>query len=293
MAENSAGLNRVGRRWFPDLHAHSQASDGALTPSELVYLAKERGLNLLALTDHDSLRGIDEACSAAAKADISLIPGIEISTEGDDEIHILGYFAAPGCAALDGLIAEIQADRISRGEKHLSALRALNLHLSMEEVHIPEGAMFSRPLLAQAMVRKGYAASVEDAFDRYLGVGRPAYVEKLAVKAKDAIRALRAAGAVPVLAHPGEIRDKEGLEKKVELWQASGLMGIEVYHPGNSAQERILWEAFARNRGMLVTGGSDFHRMQDKKHADLGQMLGDWKNASEDAEALFKLGQRS
>lgn len=288
MFEGFEGAGPKEKAWLPDLHTHSQASDGALTPSELVLLAKERGLNLLALTDHDTLSGIDEAQAAAGEQNITLISGIELSTEGDEEIHILGYFVRRGCPKLDRLISAIQADRISRESRYLDALESLGLHLSHDDLAIPRGAMFSRPLLAQAMVKKAYVATAAEAFERYIGAGKPAYVPKMMLRAEEAVAALRDAGALPVLAHPGEIRNKAGLFDRVASWQKAGLMGIEAYHPGNSRKEQRTWDAFARERGMLVTGGSDYHRWPDSKHADLGQMLTYWRSASSDAEHLLK-----
>lgn len=279
-----------GKLWQPDLHTHSQASDGVLTPSELVFLAGKHRINLLALTDHDTMSGIPQAQQAADEIGLSLIPGIEISTEGDLEVHVLGYFVSPGYSALDTLLSEIQKDRISREEKYLDALRSMDVHLTHDELAIPVGTMFSRPLLAKAMVKKGCVLSIQEAFDRYIGAGKPAYVPKLLVSVEETVSALRKAGAVPVLAHPGLIRmEEEALLSKLDSWIYEGLMGIEAYHPAHSRAERMKWDRYARDRSLLVTGGSDYHRGADKLHGELGRMLSCWTKAPEDAKKLLDL----
>lgn len=268
---------------------HSQASDGVLTPSELVHLAANRGLNLMALTDHDTLLGIGQAKETADELGIGFIPGIEISCEGDLEVHVLGYFIHPGDRTLDALIERIQEDRISREDKYLNALDGMGIRISHEDLQIPSGTMFSRPLLAKAMLDRGYVSSIQQAFEKYIGAGRPAYVEKLAITVHEAAIALRQAGAVPVLAHPGLIRMEEPeLLSKLEGWIHSGLMGIEAYHPAHSAQQCEWWAKFARHQELLVTGGSDYHRGKDRLHGEPGQMLQLWDQASKDAQRLIR-----
>ena len=259
-----------------------------MSPSELVFQAKKRGLNLLALTDHDTMAGISQAQQKAEELGLELIPGIEISAEGDQEVHVLGYFIGTGHSTLDSLLSRIQEDRISREEKYLSALSSMGMALSPDELAIPVGTMFSRPLLAEAMVRKGYVSSIQEAFDSYIAAGRPGYVPKLVISAEEAAGTLRRAGAVPVLAHPGLIRmpEKE-LLSKIDAWICAGLMGIEAYHPAHSRAEQKTWDSYARARGLLVTGGSDYHRGKDRLHGELGQMLSFWQDASDDVDKLY------
>lgn len=278
----------ANRTWMPDLHMHTSASDGLLSPSDLVMRAKAQGVNLMAVTDHDTLNGLEDASIAAREAGIQLIPGIEITTQGEEEIHLLGYFVQKGNAGLDDLLAAIRHDRAEREPRFLRRLGEMGMPVTHEDLRIPDGTMFSRPLLAHAMTRLGYVQSVQDAFDRYLGVGKPAYIPRLHVPIEQAISILRGMRAVPVLAHPGLIR--KPLDECISLldeWVSAGLMGIEAFHPTHSQEECRYWEQVARSRGLLVTGGSDFHDLPDALHGEVGHMLSQWHNATQDAQALL------
>ena len=277
-------------RWIPDLHTHTNASDGAFKPSELLLRAADRGLNLISITDHDTLDGIREAQKTANELNIRLIPGIELSAEGSKELHILGYFIETGHKAFDDMLKALRLDRISREEKYLKKLKGLGFHISHSDLAIAGDTLFSRPLLARAMVNKGYVNSVKEAFDLYLASGKAAYVQKLCITAEEVIGNIRLAKAVPVIAHPGllKLSDIE-FEITIKKWKSAGLMGIEVYHPSHTTEQCIKFSQIARKYDLIVTGGSDFHRQDDSFHGDLGQMLSQWMDASSDVSRLLAL----
>ena len=273
----------------PDLHTHTTASDGMLNPEELVCEAAKQRINVLAVTDHDSISGLDKAKEAAVRSDIRLIPGIEIGCEGKEEVHILAYFVSDDMRGLREVIIALINDRAERALKFLYKLRALSISLSMEDLQIPPSTACSRPLIARALVRKGFASSVKEAFDRYLGVGKPAYVEKLVLKTEGLLGLLRDEGAVPVLAHPELIKNQARKHAdQIKAWRKQGLLGIEAYHPQHTKADCARWDHTARDNGLLVTGGSDFHAFGDT-HGSLGCMVDMWHTASKDARALLAL----
>ncbi|NLC32954.1 MAG: hypothetical protein GX781_06615, partial [Clostridiales bacterium] len=224
----------------------------------------------------------------AQEQNIGFIRGIEISAEGDREVHILGYSINAGNKAFDNLIEALRHDRISRERKYLNTLQDMHIFISSADLRIPSGSLFSRPLLAKAMKDKGYVNSMQEAFDMYLGAGKPAYVPKLSVTADEVIKTLCLAGAVPVIAHPGLLHlSSSDLEKQIIQWKASGLMGIEVYHPSHNQLDCQKFLLLAKKYNLLVTGGSDFHEKADLYHGELGQMLSIWHEASIDTSKLL------
>lgn len=267
---------------------HTTASDGALTPKELICRAADFGLNIISVTDHDTLSGLPEARKAAEEKNISFIPGIELSAEGDREVHILGYFISDGCKPFNDLLEALRQDRISRETKYLDKLKRMDMHISHDELCIPSGTFFSRPLLAKAMKAKGFVNSIQEAFSKYLAVGKPAYVPKLCIKAEEVFKTMRLAKATPVLAHPVLLKlNDDELDMLIKQWTDAGLMGIEVYHPSHSATDCIKFRNLAHKYNLLVTGGSDFHYEADSHHGELGQMLSSWDEASADASRLI------
>lgn len=276
-----------GRIFQPDLHTHTTASDGVLSPTQLVREAENRGVNLLAVTDHDTMSGLDEAKSAAHELGIGLIPGIEISTEGEDEVHILGFFVRADMEELNLVIRKLSADRQSRCPRFLARFNELGLPLTLVDLQIPEGTDCNRPHIARALVRKGYVSSVQEAFDRFLAVGRPGYIPRLRIPTGELVTMLRRAGAVPVLAHPELIR-KQALKttEHIKSLRDAGLMGIEAWHSKHSKPGCLKWAQTAGELGMLVTGGSDYHQQGDS-HGELGKMLTWWRGAHEDAVRLL------
>ena len=196
--EAAAGVGTI------DLHTHSTASDGLLTPAQLVALAVERGLRVLALTDHDTVAGVAEAAAAAATSGLRFIPGVELSTHVDaGEVHMLGYFIDPADPALLDALAQFRDARAGRADAMVTRLTAAGAPITVARVlEFAAGGSIGRPHVARALVEAGHASSINDAFDRWLVRGRPGYVERFKLTPPDAVRLIRAAKGVPVLAHP-------------------------------------------------------------------------------------------
>lgn len=271
----------------PDLHLHTTASDGVFTPGKLAQLLQRADVTCFAITDHDTLTGLSEAASAAYDRGLAYIPGVEISTEGEDEVHILGYGVREKDPVLLSFFQERERERAIRVRRMGERLNQLGCSLPLDEILSGAGSSVGRPHLARAMVAQGYVESVQEAFEKYLGRGRPAYVPREKLPASRAIRLLRERGAVPVLAHPGLLKwPMERLLPLLGAWQDVGLMGLEVYHPAHRG-DYDRWDKLARQRGLLVTGGSDFHD-QDDCHGQIGETIAHWLTASQDAWALFQ-----
>lgn len=250
-----------------DLHVHSTASDGTLTPTQLVERALDRGLTVLALADHDSLEGVAEAQRAALGTPLLVIPAVELSAAvGERSIHILGYFVDPGDRALLELLAELRASRLRRAEEIVGALRAGGFALTLDQVlQLSDGGAVGRSHVARALVGAGHASSVSDAFERLVGRGQPYYRPKGSSAPLTVFRAVVAAGGIPVLAHPGVTRVDDLIDGLI----ADGLLGIEAYHVDHSPAQREHYAALASKRGLLVTGGSDYHSPL-APHPDMG-----------------------
>ena len=242
-----------------DLHTHSNCSDGLLSPSALVELAFSRGIQVLALTDHDSTEGLPEALKAASRyPGFTLIPGVEMSTDvPGSEVHVLGYFLNLQDGLLQEELARLRSSRRDRGRRMVEKLRDIGRDISWERVQvIAGGGAVGRPHVAQALLEKGYVASIQEAFERYIGRNCPAYVEREKMTPAQAVGFLHERRALPVLAHPREMEDLEGMLPSL---QEAGLAGMEVYYQDydQASIERLL--AVARGRGLLPTGGSDYH----------------------------------
>ena len=256
-----------------DLHLHTTASDGVLTPSGIVHYAKERELEAIAVTDHDTINGNGEALDEGEKLGIEVIPGVEISAQFDlGSMHILGYFIDIGNRTLNEKLSLLQETRAQRNPRMVQKLRDLGLEITYDEVqHASGGGQVGRPHFAQVLLQKGYVNAVQEAFDRYLGKGAPAYVDKFRLNPKEAMRLIREAGGIPVLAHPFTLHIPPPnqlnalLNELIEL----GLMGIEVYYPEHTEDQISLYESLAERLGLLVTGGSDYHGIEADK-ADIG-----------------------
>jgi predicted metal-dependent phosphoesterase TrpH len=252
-----------------DLHIHSTASDGTLSPSQILALAVERNLSAIAITDHDTTRGCVEALAAGIPTGLAFVTGVEISTAAPaaamgstGSMHILGYGIRPDS---DGLNRELETSRIAREERNpkiIERLCELGVSITLEDVlQVAGDAQTSRPHIARAMVRKGIVKNVDEAFHRYLGHGKPAYVDKYRVPCNRAIRSIRDAGGIAVLAHPYLLKSNShaDIEKIVSELVPMGLGGIETYYPQHSNQETVYYEKLAKRMGLIVTGGSDFH----------------------------------
>lgn len=240
-----------------DLHVHSNASDGSLAPSALVALALERGLDVLAIADHDSVEGLAEAMEAARGSSLILIPAVELSASvGGHDVHILAYFVDPTDPSLLERLADLRLTRSRRAATMVAALREAGYDVSIDAVlDLSRGGAVGRSHVAAALVSAGHAESTSDAFRRLIGRGMPFYVRKDARAPADVIATIAAAGGLAVIAHPGVTR----VDALLPALVASGLRGIEAYHADHSAQQRSHYAAIARQRGLLVTGGSDYH----------------------------------
>lgn len=245
-----------------DLHTHSTASDGELAPAELVQLAIERGLDVIALTDHDSCDGIDAMLDAARGTPLEVIPGVELSADvPQTEVHILGYWMDWHDARFKAMLAKFRDGRYGRAEKMTKKLAALGAPISFERVkEIAGDAAIGRPHIAQALLEAGHVATLVEAFDKYIGRNGPAYVERFRLTPEDAVTLILQAGGVPVLAHPRDITS--WIEPLVKV----GLIGLEVYYGMYDDATRADLARWARQYGLVATGGSDFHGLNKMAH---------------------------
>ncbi len=274
----------------PDLHLHTTASDGIYSAEEIARLVQRAGVTIFAVTDHDTMDALPETIDAAYDRGLAFLPGVEISTEGDDEIHILGYGVKYQDETLRSCLRQAAIDRQNRILAMAEKLKAQGMPLPMDEVIARAGGSLGRPHLARAMMDQGYVESVQQAFDLYLGKGKSAYLPRSTMTAAQAVSLLRDRGAVPVLAHPGLIRwPIERLLPMLKIWQDAGLRGIEVYHPANQGNYSY-WDRLARTRGLLVTGGSDFHD-GTSSHGQIGETAAIWPNACDDAWTLYRVAK--
>jgi predicted metal-dependent phosphoesterase TrpH len=241
-----------------DLHSHSTASDGALSPADVVALAAERGVRHFALTDHDTTAGIAEATAAAHALGVELIPAIEISAWTGREIHILGYFIDPDHPRLRALTAQRGDERLARAAAMCERLAELGFPVELERVLARATGQVGRPHIAAELVAAGHCRDFSNAFDRLIGNDGPAYVESPRVTGPQAIAAIHAAGGVAALAHPG-VGDPD-LSGALPTLAQAGLDAVEVAHPAHDRSARRNWRRLARAHGLLCTGGSDFHR---------------------------------
>ncbi len=250
----------VERPAYVDLHSHSTASDGSLAPTEVIEAAHAAGLTAIALTDHDTVAGIEEAEAAARVREVRLVPGVELSAvEGDVETHLLGlHLSQPG--EIEAGLSALRQMRRERAERMVSRLNELGVRITFEAVlEQAAGAAIGRPHVARAMVQEGWATDLRDAFDRYLGNGRPAFVAKDRLTMADAIAMIHRAGGVAFMAHPG----RAGTRARLEALAAQGLDGVEVLHPSHGAEDIARLRTLAEHLDLLPTGGSDWHGASD------------------------------
>ena len=245
-----------------DLHTHSTYSDGTDPPATVVALAVQQGLSALALTDHDILDGIPEARHAAAVAGIDFIPGVELSVDwGSGGMHLLGYWIGPEPGPLTKRLEEIREGRAARNLEILAALGDLGIDITREEIRAVSGSgVVGRPHFAAVLVERGYAANGNDAFDRYLARGRPAYRPRLRLGAEDAIHLVHRSGGAAVVAHPHTLAEvADGVEAAFARFVDLGIDGVECYYSGYPPALCHRLADAAHRAGLVATGGSDFH----------------------------------
>jgi len=255
-----------------DLHVHTNKSDGQYSPEEVVAMAAERGITALAITDHDTLSGLAEGEACAAKAGIAFITGIEISVDGNSELHILGYYIDCTNAALLELCENFIRLRVQRESRIFEYLRSKGTSLTDEQVrkHVTQNAA-GRPHFARALVEAGYVATVQDAYNRYLGTPEFAAIERVKPPARDGIEAILKAGGVPVLAHPILLKlNDERLDALVRELKGYGLAGIECYYSTHTIEQVAHYLELARKYDLPATCGSDFHGESNKPGIDIG-----------------------
>jgi hypothetical protein len=270
-----------------DLHLHSSASDGRLSPQELVEMAARNGLDVIALTDHDSVAGIASALETArAFPHLRVIPGVEISTDVPrGEVHVLGYFVDYTSPQLEGTLTRLRDARKVRGQRMVARLRDLGIGIEWKRVHeLVGGGSVGRPHVAQAMLERGYVSSLKEAFDKYIGREGPAYVEREKLSPQGAVDLVVVGGGVAVLAHPANI---ESLNSLLPQLISAGLMGLEVYYDGYSPEVIQRLETLAQEYGLIVTGGSDFHGL-DSTETPVGGV----GVSGEGVERLLAWGER-
>jgi predicted metal-dependent phosphoesterase TrpH len=256
-----------------DLHAHTDHSDGTLEPPALVALAREVGLDALAVTDHDTTSALAEAHEVGRARGVEILDGCEISSQtGGATVHVLAYAFDPEDRGFQGFLSEVRAGRERRNLGLYARLAELGMPVSPEDVarHV-RGRIVARPHFAHAMVDRGYVPDVRTAFQRWLHDRGPAYVFPDTPSPEDAVRAATEAGGVTVLAHPKQVRlpNDGGLEGLVRRMKDAGLAGLEVDHPSHDVSDRRAFRALADALGLVASGGSDFHGA-NKPHLSLG-----------------------
>ena len=241
-----------------DLHLHTTASDGALTPTQLIDLVAGTSLRVISITDHDTTDGIDEAQEAVSKLpDLTLIPGIELGTQdGPSEVHLLGYFINHRDPGLRAALAKFREERVVAAQQNVEKLRSMGIHITWERVRELAGGTVGRPHIAKAMVEGGYVESVRDAFDKYLGDNGVGRVPRPKLDPVDALGIIHDAGGVGAIAHPRTVKE---LGRVAARLAEAGLAGIEVYAEKYGPDERAGYRSVARQHGLVECGGSDYH----------------------------------
>ena len=251
-----------------DLHIHTTASDGTFTPSEVISHAVKLRLKAIAITDHDTLVGSQEALKNVIPAGLEFLTGVEISAAPPPcyhqagSFHLLGYSIRLDDAALNQTLTKLQVARKNRNPAIINRLNQLGISISLDEVRQIAGeAQMGRPHIAQIMVRKGVVSSIDDAFHQFLGADKPAYVDKYRVPCLKAIGAILGAGGIPVLAHPGLLAydsDRQ-IDELISQLKQMGIQGVEVYYAEHSEDQTRLFQELAKRHDLLMTGGTDFH----------------------------------
>ncbi len=268
-----------------DLHIHTSASDGSCTPAEVLQLARKLKLGAIAITDHDTVAGAREALRIGIPTGVEFLTGVEISANPPSQFnlsstfHILGYGIDIDNIEMEQTLALLQDARRNRNPRILERLQQIGLTISLTEIqHEAGNGQLGRPHIATVMVKKGFAESIDDAFDRFLGKRKPAYVDKFRITCKKAISLIKAAGGLPVLAHPYllDLPDDQTLEELILHLKGLGLSGIEVYYPEHSLERVDHYKTLAARHRLIMTGGTDFHGSL-KPEIRMGSATGDFR----------------
>jgi len=265
---------------YVDLHLHTTASDGVMSPSEIVRYAKAKGLQAIAITDHDTIEGLEEGLSEGKRIDFEVIPGIEVSAEhSPGSMHLLGLFLDIHHPLLNERLEYLQKARAERNPRIVERLNRLGIQITYEEVlKASGGGQVGRPHFAQVLIEKKYVRTFQEAFDRFLKKGAPAYVDKLRFTTKEALHFINEAKGVAVLAHPNTLNMNGYSEFENLLLRLieEGLKGIEVYYPEHSPLEVAQYKTLAERYRLLITGGTDYHGIE-KNGLDMGVGRGEMK----------------
>ncbi|OON97626.1 MAG: hypothetical protein ATN36_02820 [Epulopiscium sp. Nele67-Bin005] len=260
-----------------DLHVHSTMSDGTFTPREIAFYAKAKGLQTIALTDHDTISGVLECQEAGNLVNLKVIAGIEFSVNYfDKEVHMLGYFIDIHNEKLTSHLENLVVSRHERNLKMLEKLGELGFPMEYSDIATSEkNALLTRAHFAQAMLKKGYVKNIDDAFNLYLGNGKPAFIPREHVDFKECIDLIHEIGGVAVIAHPGLYKSftDEKLDKFIKTLAEAGLDGIETIYPKYSKEQEEEFLYLCKKYNLLPTGGSDFHG-ENKKDLDIGKGYG-------------------
>lgn len=271
-----------------DLHLHTTLSDGRLTPTQLVDLCAKRGLQVIAITDHDSTEGLKEAMQAVKTyPQMRLIPGIELSTDiPGNEVHLLGYFIDYHNADFQRTLQRFREGRQDRGREMVEKLAKMGIHVLWERVkELSAGGAIGRPHIAQAMLEKGYISQPQEAFTLYIGRNGPAYVEREKHTPIEAVKMVLKVGGLPVLAHPMEVDDREKILPELK---EAGLVGMDVFYGYYTPDQVKYLQDLARKWNLVPCGGSDYHALGTPGEPEPGQV----GPPMESAEALFEMAAR-
>lgn len=253
-----------------DLHVHTTFSDGLLTPEEIVDLAVKKGLDGIAITDHDTIKGIDRARKRSVLYNkFTVIPGIEFSCDYyDEEVHILGYFIDHKSSELIKLTNKLKNERIKRGYKIIDKVNSIGLNISIDEVKkFAKHDFIGRPHIANALIEKGFANNIEDAFNRYLIKGKTGYIKRYKLSIIETIQLIHRIGGTAILAHPGLLNNEDIIKYTID----NGIDGIEAIHTKHSKKESDKFIGISKKNNLIITGGSDFHGEKINGEYSLGK----------------------
>lgn len=261
-------------RLIADLHVHTTASDGSDAPETVVVKAAALGLAALAIADHDTLEGVEEAIGAGARHGVEVLPAIELGSQlGDREVHILGYLVDTGHKEFLDRLSFFRDSRLKRALRMVEKLQRLGINLKLERVlEIAGPGSVGRPHIARALLEAGVVESMGQAFEKYIGNGRLAFEPRYKCSPSEAVRIIRSAGGVAVFAHPG----MAGCDQIIPSLAKEGLQGLEVYHPAHDSAVSEHYARICRQWGLLATGGSDYHGSSHREHNMLGEATVDY-----------------